>query len=115
MRRSAIAAVEDQLHVPGALELLEDDLVHAAARVDERGGQDGEAAAALAVARRAEELPRELQRAVVDAAGHGAAAGAHLAVAGAAQAGEAVEQDHEIYEVHRKDMRIEASGSNRLS
>ena len=36
--------------------------------------------AALAVARRAEELTRELQRAVVDAARHGAAAGAHLAV-----------------------------------
>ncbi len=52
------AAVEVDLHVAGALELLEDDLVHPAAGVDQRGGDDGEAAAVLDVARGAEELLR---------------------------------------------------------
>ncbi len=33
------AAVEVQLHVAGALELLEDDLVHAALGLDEGGGR----------------------------------------------------------------------------
>ena len=33
-------AVEHQLHVAGALELLEDQLVHAAAGVDQRGADD---------------------------------------------------------------------------
>jgi hypothetical protein len=89
-------AVEDELHVPGALELLEDHLVHPAARVDERGGQDGEAAAAFAVAGGPEELPWELERPVVDAAAHGPAPGADLAVAGAAEAGEAVQEDDHV-------------------
>ena len=37
-------AVEDELHVAGPLELLEDDLVHPAAGLDQGGGQDGERA-----------------------------------------------------------------------
>src|SRR6266511_5609278 len=48
-------AVQPHLHVPGALELLEDDLVHARAGVDQRGGQDRQRAAVLQVPRRAEE------------------------------------------------------------
>src|SRR5262249_45719541 len=49
------AAVEVDLHVAGALELLEDDLVHPAAGVDQRGPEDGEAPALLDVAGGAEE------------------------------------------------------------
>src|SRR5262249_47766569 len=59
-------AVEMDLHVPGALELLEDDLVHTAARVDERRADDREAAAVLDVAGRAEELLRAAERVRVD-------------------------------------------------
>src|SRR5690349_7548451 len=62
------APVEVDLHVAGALELLEDDLVHPTAGVDERGADDGEAAAVLDVARRAEELLRPAERIRVDAA-----------------------------------------------
>src|SRR3546814_3585464 len=51
------AAIEAQLHVAGALELLEDHLVHAAPGLDESGGEDGEAAALL----RSEEHTSELQ------------------------------------------------------
>jgi len=43
------------LAVAGALEFLEDHLVHAAAGVDQRGGNDRQRAAFLDVARRAEE------------------------------------------------------------
>src|SRR5262245_57725524 len=52
------APVEVDLHVAGALEFLEDHLVHPAAGVDERGAHDGEATAVLDVARRAEEFLR---------------------------------------------------------
>jgi hypothetical protein len=44
-------AVEHDLAVPGALELLEDNLVHARAGLDQRGADDREAAALLEVAR----------------------------------------------------------------
>src|SRR5215210_8771320 len=49
-------AVEPQLHVARALELLEDDLVHPAAGLDQRCREDRERAAVLDVARRPEEL-----------------------------------------------------------
>ena len=61
--------VEHDFRVTGALELLEDHLVHAAAGVDQGGGDDGERAALLDVARGAEEALRPLQRVGVDAAG----------------------------------------------
>ncbi len=67
-------AVEVDLHVAGALELLEDHLVHPAAGVDQRRADDGQAAAVLDVARRAEELLRLVQRVRVDAAGEDLAA-----------------------------------------
>jgi len=55
-------------HVAGALELLEDHLVHPAAGVDERGADDREAAAVLDVPRGAEELLRTSQGVGIDAA-----------------------------------------------
>src|SRR4051794_35698719 len=42
-------AVEDELGVAGALELFEDDLVHAASGIDQRGGDDRQRAALLDV------------------------------------------------------------------
>src|SRR5258706_4176128 len=49
------SAVEVDFHVAGSLELLIDHVVHPGTRVDERGGQDGERAAFLDVARRSGE------------------------------------------------------------
>jgi SAM-dependent methyltransferase len=49
-------AAQPQFHVAGALELLEQDVVHPRAGVDQRGGQDGERAAAFDVPGGAEEL-----------------------------------------------------------
>ena len=96
-------AVEHELHVSGAFELLEDELVHAAAGIDERGGDDGQRARFLGVARRGEKLARDFQRARIDAAGHGASAAAHGVVEGAADAGDRVEQDEDILARIRRD------------
>src|SRR3984957_13358602 len=63
------APVEVDFAVARALELLVDDIVHLRAGVDERGGEDREAAALLDVARRAKEALGTLQGAGVDAAG----------------------------------------------
>src|ERR1700751_551655 len=63
------APVEVDLAVAGALELLVDDIVHLRAGIDERRRQDGETAALLDVARRAEEALGALQCVGVDAAG----------------------------------------------
>src|ERR1700675_3448746 len=62
------APVEVHLHVTGALELLEDHVVHPRARVDEGGGHDGERAALLDVPRRGKEAARALEGIGVEAA-----------------------------------------------
>src|SRR5690606_12502320 len=55
-------AVQMQLAVAGALELFVDDVVGPAARLDERGGDNRQAAAFLDVAGRAEKALRAPQR-----------------------------------------------------
>ena len=54
-------AVEVDLAVAGALELFEDDVVHAAAGVDQGRGDDGQRSAFLDVAGGAEEALRAVQ------------------------------------------------------
>ena len=89
-------AIEVDLEVAGALELLEDHFVHARAGVDQRGGDDGQRAALLDVARGAEEALRPLQRVAVDAARQDLARRRHDRVVGARQAGDRVEQDDDV-------------------
>src|SRR5262245_12807087 len=60
--------VEMDFHVAGALELLEDHVVHARAGVDERGRHDRQRPTFFDVARRAEEALRLLQRVAVQTA-----------------------------------------------
>src|SRR3954451_9638201 len=83
-------AVELELHVSGALELLEDDLVHPRAGLDEGRRQDRQRAAVLDVARRAEEPLRRVERRRVDTAGEDPAAGGRREVVGTAEAGHRV-------------------------
>ena len=90
------AAVQVHFGVAGALELLVDHLVHLAAGVDQRGGDDGQRAAFLDVARGAEETLRAMQRVGVDAAGQHLAGARHDDVVGAGEAGDRVEQDHHV-------------------
>ena len=56
------APVEVQLHVARALELFENHFVHTAAGVDQRGGENRQAAAFLNVASCSEETLRLVQR-----------------------------------------------------
>src|SRR5688572_4981967 len=66
-------AIEMQLHVSRPLELLENHLVHLAAGIDERGSENRQAAAFLAVARRAEKFLGLEESFGFHAARHGAA------------------------------------------
>ncbi len=83
-------AVQDDFHVAGALELFEDDLVHARAGIDQRGGDDGERATLFNVAGRAEEAFGALQGVGVDAARQHLARWRHDGVVGPRQAGNRV-------------------------
>jgi hypothetical protein len=62
-------AVEVDLHVAGAFELLENDFVHPRTGVHESGGQDRQGSTFLNVARRAKEAFGLMQGVGVDAAG----------------------------------------------
>ena len=62
-------AVEDDFRIARALELFENDFVHARAGIDQGGRDDGQRPAFLDIARRAEKPLRPLQRVGVDAAG----------------------------------------------
>src|SRR3954470_22879076 len=89
-------AVELELHVAGALELLEDDLVHARAGLDERRGEDRQRPAVLDVARSAEEPLRRVERGRVDAAGEDPAARRRREVVGATEPGDGVEEYDDV-------------------
>ena len=83
-------------HVAGALELLEDHLVHLGAGVHQGGGDDGQAAAFLDVTRGTEEALGLFQGVGVDTAGQHLAGGRHHGVVGARQTGDGIEQDDHV-------------------
>ena len=89
-------AVQMHLHVAGALELFKNDFVHAAAGVHQRRGHDGERAAFLDVARRAEKALRLVQRVGVHAAGQDFAGVRLDGVVGAGEARDGIEQNHHV-------------------
>lgn len=91
-------AIEDELHVAGAFELFEDDLVCRAAGIDEAGGDHGEAAGFFGVAGCAEDLAGDFEGFAVEAARHGAAAAGVMArvVERAAEAGERIHDDDDV-------------------
>ena len=85
-----------QLHIAGAFELLVNHFVHPAARVQQAGGDDGQGAAFLQVARRPDEPLGGIQGRRVNAAGHCAPRGGQRQVVGPRQPGNAVQQDDHI-------------------
>src|SRR5450759_3347372 len=87
-------AVEVELHVAGALELLEDDLIHPASGIHQSGGDDSQASAELDVARGAEEPLGREQRGGVDAARQDAPARRSAQVVSPGEPGHGVEQYH---------------------
>ncbi len=80
--------VEVELHVAGALELLENHVVHPAAGVDEGGGQNRQGAALLDVSGGPEKALRLVQGGRVEAAGEQLAAGRRLGVVRPRQPGD---------------------------
>ena len=99
-------AVEHDFGIAGALELLEDHLVHARAGVDERRRDDGERAALLDVARGAEEALGPLQRVGVDAARQHLAGARHHRVVGAREPRDRIEQDDDVALVLDEALRL---------
>ena len=89
-------AVQHHFHVAGAFEFLEDQLVHAAAGFDQRGGDDGERASFFGVARGRENFARNFHGAGVDTAAHGASATAHRIVESAGRARDGIEQNENV-------------------
>ena len=95
-------AAQPDLHVAGALELLEDHLVHRRAALDEGRREDRQRAAVLDVAGGAEEPLGRVERRRVDAAGQDPAARRGREVVRPAQPGDAVEQhDDVVAELHQ--------------
>jgi hypothetical protein len=88
------AAIKHDFHVAGALELLENDFVHARAGIDQRGGDDGQRTGLLGLAGGGENLARDFQRAGADAAAHGVALGTD--VEGTAQACDRVHENEHV-------------------
>src|SRR3546814_4580468 len=97
-------AVEHDFRVTRALEFFEDDLVHAAAGIDQRGGDYRQRTAFLDVARGAEETLRALKRIGVDAAGQNLARRGNDGVVGAAEARDRIEQDDDRSEEHTSEI-----------
>ena len=89
-------AVELELHIARAFELLENDLVHLRARLDKRGSQNGEAAAAFNIAGSAKESFRRVKRRGVNATRQDATARGRCQVVGTRETREAVEQNNDV-------------------
>src|SRR4029453_216864 len=83
-------AIEDELRVAGALELLVDHVVHARAGVDEAGADDRQRTTFLDLARGAEEALGRIQRDGVNTTRQGATRRRQGQVVGARQAGDGV-------------------------
>ncbi len=90
------AAIELELHIAGALELLEDDVVHLGAGFGECGGDDGERTATLDIAGRTEEALGFLERIGLDATAKHLAGGRLDSIVGAGKTGDAVEHYHHV-------------------
>ena len=84
------------LHVAGPLELLEDHVVHPTARVDQRRGEDRQAAALLDVPGSGEEATRPLEGVRVEPAREHLPGGRDHGVVSAREAGDRVQQDHHV-------------------
>src|SRR5690606_11138508 len=89
-------ARETQLHVAGALDLLEDHLVHLGSGLHERRREDRQRAAALDVARGAEEALRRVERGCVHATREDASGCRRGEVVRAAETGDRIEQHDDV-------------------
>src|SRR5208337_57840 len=89
-------AVEIDFHIAGALEFLEDDVVHAAAGVDQGGGDDGERAAFFDVASRGKEAAWALQGVGINTAAEYFTGRRGDGVVSAGEACDGVQKDNDV-------------------
>ena len=85
-----------KLHITGTLELFIDYVVHAAAGINEAGGQDGQATPLGGVAGGTEETLRRVEGRWVNAAGKSTAAGWYGQIIGPGETGDAVKKYQNI-------------------
>src|ERR1035437_2038280 len=85
-----------ELHVAGALYVRENDLVHFGSGLHQGSGQDGERPALFDIAGLPEELLGWVQGTRIDATGHDPAGRGLGQVVGPGQAGDAVENNHDV-------------------
>ena len=88
-----------KLHITRGLELLEDNLVHLRAGIDERCGQDRKRSAMLDISGSTEEPLGHLHRVGVDTTGKDLAGMRHLGIICPGQPRDRIEQDHNIFAV----------------
>jgi len=95
------AAIENEFHITGALELLEDGFICLGVGLDEGGGDDGEGASFAGVSRSGEETARHLECAGDDttrlvSTAPAFIAAAHVIVIGAGEAGDGIHEDEDV-------------------
>ena len=95
-----------QLQVARALEFLVDDFVHLRAGIDQRCGDNGEAATFLNISGRAEEPLGSLQCVGVHTTGQYLSGAGDHSVVGASEARNRVEQDHHVAFVLYQSLRL---------
>ena len=98
-------SIQVKLHVAGALEFFENDVVHAAAGLDERRRQNGDGPAFFDVAGRPEELLRLVQRRRIQTAGQRAAAGGLHQVVRPGQTRNGIHQNNNVLAVLHQPLR----------
>ncbi len=99
-------AIQMELHIAGSLEFFKDDFIHPASRIDQGGGNDGQAAAVLDIPGGTEEPLRLVQGIGIHTAGQDLAAGRHDRVVGPGQPGDAVQEDDHILPVLHQPFRL---------
>src|SRR5699024_6056164 len=89
-------AAQPQLHVPGPLELFENDLVHLRPGLDQGGGENRQRPTVLDVSSGSEELLGRVQGTRVHAAGEDPSAGRRGKVVRPTQPGDRVQQNDDV-------------------
>ena len=90
------------LHIAGTLEFLINHIVHPGAGLNKRGGDNGEASAALDIPCGAEETLGLMERSRIHAAGKGPSGGVHGEVVGACKPCDGVHKHYDVLAAFNK-------------
>src|SRR4051794_27466069 len=98
--------VEVKFHVARALKLLENDIVHARAGIDEGRGENGKASSLFEVSGRPEKALRLVQRVRIDTAGENLTRRGYFSVVGSGKTGDLIQQDHHVGAIFDESLRF---------